>query len=372
MTNPSAPAVPRAEHPRPQFVRDKWLNLNAIWQFEMDPADTGLERGLLERELTDEILVPFAPESTLSGVGHVDAMNAVWYRREISVPEDWQGDRVLLHFGAVDHDATVWVDGVEVTRHRGGFTGFSADITELAPPGHAATVVVRARDPYQGPQARGKQSRRFGNYECFYTRTTGIWQTVWLEAVPVDAVEQIHIVPHLAEPAFDVTATLRRTRPGLTLRVTVSDADGEVVSRQVPADSAQQPSLRLPIPEERVRPWFPGEPHLYDLSIELVDGDRTVDTVASYAGLRTVTVVGDAVLINGRRVFQRLVLDQGYWPDSLMTAPSDQALIDDIELSMQAGFNGARLHQKVFEERFHYHADRLGYLVWGSSATGRL
>ncbi|MBO0780415.1 MAG: beta-galactosidase, partial [Ktedonobacteraceae bacterium] len=176
-------SIPRPEYPRPQFVRSTWLCLNGEWQFEIDAGNSGLERGLLQRELRDRIQVPFCPESTLSGIGNTDFMPAVWYRRAVTIPADWTGQRVLLHFQAVDYDATVWVNGLELGRHRGGFTPFSVELPgELI--GQEITIVVRARDDARPPQPRGKQSQRYGNYSCNYTRTTGIWQTVWLEPVP--------------------------------------------------------------------------------------------------------------------------------------------------------------------------------------------
>lgn len=359
---------PRPEYPRPQLVRDTWLNLNGRWEFEIDHGDSGIERDLLNRELADSILVPFAPESTASGIGYTDFMAAVWYRRTVTVPAAWDGQRVLLHFGAVDQDATVWVNGQEVGRHRGGFTPFTLDITAaLGDRSEPATIVVRARDEKSGPQARGKQSTKYANHTCHYTRTTGIWQTVWLEAVPAAVhVRRIRVTPQLASTSFAVTATLTANRAGDVLRATLSDADGEVVSAEVGAHLDLSPSVTLAIPADRVRTWSPEDPHLYDLRVDVVDGTgAVVDSVTSYAGLRSVSIDGHRFLINGRPVFQRLVLDQGYWPDTIMTAPDDAALVRDIELSMEAGFNGARLHQKVFEERFLYHADRLGYLVWG-------
>ncbi|MEJ5197601.1 MAG: sugar-binding domain-containing protein, partial [Anaerolineae bacterium] len=176
--------IPRPEYPRPQFVREDWLCLNGEWQFEMDPGDSGLERGLLHRELRERILVPFCPESPLSGIGHTDWMRAVWYRRTVTIPPEWRGRDVLLHFQAVDYDATVWVNGVEVGRHRGGYTPFTCELRGVAGPGDTATIVVRARDPREGPKPSGKQSPRYENYGCMYTRTTGIWQTVWMEPVP--------------------------------------------------------------------------------------------------------------------------------------------------------------------------------------------
>ncbi|MEO3792918.1 sugar-binding domain-containing protein [Nonomuraea sp. B10E15] len=359
-------AVPRPEYPRPQMVRQDWLTLNGPWQFEIDAGDSGLERGLRERELSGTITVPFAPESELSGLGHTDFMEAVWYRRTVTIPAAWAGRRTLLHFGAVDHDATVWVNGVEVARHRGGFSPFTADLSDVARPGEDATIVVRARDPREGPQARGKQSTRYANYECLYTRTTGIWQTVWLEPVPDVHLRRPRITPDVATSSFTVVTPLSGNRPGSSVRVSVADKDGAVATATARADADLAPSLRLEIPQDRVRLWEPGHGHLYDVKVELLDdGGAVTDTVDSYAGLRSIAIDGKRVLINGRPVFQRLVLDQGYYPDGLMTAPSDAALLRDIELALAAGFNGARLHQKVFEERFLYHADRLGYLVWG-------
>ncbi|UFU07202.1 glycoside hydrolase family 2 protein [Ruania halotolerans] len=357
--------APRHEHPRPQFVRDTWITLNGAWDFEFDPGDSGWERGLLDAALGSSIVVPFAPESELSGIGDVDFHEALWYRREVTIPADWTGLRPQLHFAAVDHDATVWVDGAEVVRHRGGFTSFTADLTGHAEAGQTVTVTVRARDPRGGPQARGKQATRYANTDCHYTRTTGIWQSVWLEGVPEVAIRRPRITPDVAGARFHVTVPLTANRPGHRVRVHVRDSAGVVATDEVAADVDMAPTAVVTLPADRVRLWQPGDPHLYDVDITLLDGETVVDQVASYAGLRSVSIDGRKFLLNGKPVFQRLVLDQGYWPESLMTAPSDAALVRDIELSLAAGFNGARLHQKVFEERFLYHADRLGYLVWG-------
>ncbi len=364
MSSPSA--VPRPEHPRPQFVRGDWLNLNGTWQFELDRGDSGLERGLLDRDLKGEITVPFCPESELSGIGETDFLEAVWYRRTLRTPAGWAGKRILLHFQAVDYDTTVWVDGTEVARHRGGFTPFTADLGGVAVPGEEFTVTVRARDPKSGPQARGKQAVRYANHDCNYTRTTGIWQTVWLEAVPEVHLRRPRITPDLAGSAFHLDLPLSGNRPGYRVRAVLSDAAGEVARAEARADLDLAPRLYLPVPEDRRRTWGPQDPHLYDVRLELLDAaGEVVDAADSYAGLRAVGIRGKAITLNGKTVFQRLVLDQGWYPDGLMTAPSEEALVRDIELSMAAGFNGARLHQKVFEERFLYHADRLGYLVWG-------
>ncbi len=365
--------IPRPEYPRPQFVRSDWLCLNGEWQFEIDGGDSGLQRGLRERELQDRIIVPFCPESPLSGVGNTDFLHAVWYRREVAIPAAWGDRHVLLHFGAVDYDSTVWIitatgECREVGRHRGGFTPFTCDLRGLAAPGETVTIVLRARDYNRISQPRGKQATSYAPQSCFYTRTTGIWQTVWMEPVPDVYLKRPRLTPDLANSLFRLEQPLSNNRPGYQLRATVKDADGMVATASCRADLDMAPRLDLAIPEERRRLWSLSDPHLYDVEIELLDGDGTVvDSAKSYAGLRSVALHGKKVLINGEPVFQRLVLDQGYYPDGVMTAPSDQALRRDIELSLAAGFNGARLHQKVFEERL-YHADRLGYLLWSEFA----
>lgn len=356
--------IPRPEYPRPQFVRQRWLCLNGEWQFEIDPGDSGLERGLVERELADRILVPFCPESMLSGISHTDFLNAVWYRCAVTIPAEWAGQRVLLHFQAVDHDTTVWVNGQELSRHRGGFTPFSVELPADVI-GQEVTIVVRARDYNHVPQARGKQAQTYGNVDCVYTRTTGIWQTVWLEPVPEIALHRPRLTPDVANGLIRLVQPISGARAGLRLRASLRDQEGVICTVSCETGWNLSPQLDLPIPEERRVLWSPAHPFLYDLDIQLLDGETVIDQASSYAGLRSVSIEGRAVLLNGQRLFQRLVLDQGYYPDGIMTAPSDEALRRDIELGLAAGFNGARLHQKVFEERFLYHADRLGYLVWG-------
>ncbi len=361
--------IPRPEYPRPQFVRPDWLCLNGTWQFEIDTGDSGYERGVHERDLATHITVPFCPESTLSGIGNVDFMAAVWYRRTVTIPQEWDGRRVLLHFAAVDYDTTVWVNGIEVVRHRGGFSSFTCDLNGVVSAGDTATIVVRARDDNRPSQPRGKQSTTYNNVACNYTRTTGIWQTVWLEPVGQYALRGPRITPDVANSMFRLEQPISRNAAGLRLRASLREGTDLIAMAECRADLDLAPRLDLPIPAERRRLWSPSDPYLYDLEIELIDSaGRVVDRVTSYAGLRSVAIQGHQVKINGETIFQRLVLDQGYYADGIMTAPSDADLIRDIELSMAAGFNGARLHQKVFEERYLYHADRLGYLVWGEFA----
>ena len=365
----AAAGVPRPEHPRPQLQRSAWLNLNGTWQFEIDRSDTGRERGLLDAELASTITVPFAPETEASGIGDRDFLEAVWYRRTVTIPADWDGLRPILRFEAVDQDATVWANGVEVARHRGGFTPFSADLSQVpgVGAGSEVAVVVRARDPHDQPQARGKQSTWFRPTHANYHRTTGIWQTVWLEGVPADEIRSLRILPSLASTSFSIDVPLSRSTPGTSLEVIASVPGGAEVARaSVRADLDLAPHLELAIPAEHVRVWGPGAPELYALQVRLLDGDSGVlDEVRSYAGLRSTSLNAHEYRLNGEKVFQRLVLDQGYWEDTFMTAPSDDAFAADIRLALEAGFNGARLHQKVFEQRMLFWADLHGYLTWG-------
>lgn len=354
---------PRPEYPRPQFTRSQWQCLNGEWEFEIDMGDSGLERGLLTRPLAQTINVPFCPESILSGIGNNDFLNAVWYRRSVTVPADFRGDRLLLHFQAVDYDTTVWVDGAEVGRHRGGFTPFCIDID--LQPGATFELVVRARDSSTESQPRGKQARTLRGGGAIYCRTTGIWQTVWMEPAATTRFDRTKITPDVANGRLVLEQPIVNGRPGMTLSAVASSAGKPVAEAKLVTGFDLCPLLVLDIPEAERRLWSPQSPHLYDIDLELRDESGVVDEARTYAGLRSVSIDGKAILINGEPVFQRLVLDQGYYPDGVMTAPNDAALIRDIELSKAVGFNGARLHQKVFEERFLYHADRLGYLVWG-------
>lgn len=349
--------IPRNEYPRPQMVREEWMCLNGEWDFEIDAGDSGKERGLIEKPLSGRITVPFCPESELSGIGNTDFMNAVWYRRTFRRPAAWRGRDVLLHFQAVDYEATVWGNGAELARHRGGFTPFCC----VLPDADEVTLVVRARDLRNEVKPCGKQTfYQHNNACCNYIRTTGIWQTVWAEPVAKCAFERPRITPRLDRPGFDFLLPLRNRYLAQGMKIVLRMA-GETLETAVGGDFTPMLEIRLRSP----RTWSPEDPHLYDWELTLFDGDKAVDRIYGYCGLRSVAFEGRKVLLNGKAAFQRLVLDQGYYPDGIMTAPSDEALERDIIISKAAGFNGARLHQKVFEERFLYHADRLGYLVWG-------
>ena len=349
----------RAEYPRPSWRRDEWLNLNGEWQFAIDAK---AERSIDDVSFDRVINVPFCPESTLSGIGNTDFMEVVWYRKEVTLPEQWLGRRGLLHFQAVDYDATVWIDGVEAATHRGCFAPFSVDLGFVKK--RPYTIVLRAQTLRDRNRPRGKQSELKENHHCCYTRTSGIWQTVWLEPLSDVYMKRPRITP-VAE-GFAAEVPLTANRKDWKVRACVKSQGNVVCCAETAADSAFTPCLMLTIPEQDRHLWSPESPFLYDIEFELVDAAGALqDKAYSYGGLRYITIDGVKLLLNGKPMYQRLVLDQGYYPDGIWTAPSEEALVNDIKMSMALGFNGARLHQKVFEERFLYHADRLGYMVWG-------
>ena len=358
-------AIPRPEYPRPQMVRERWLNLNGSWQFDFDFGRSGRARGLAKAvSLPETITVPFCPESKLSGIGYTDFIPAAWYRRTFTLPAGWQGDRVFLHFGAVDYEAQVWVNGQSVGAHRGGYSAFCFDITAALVPGGNAIVVCAEDDTRSGSQPSGKQSPEYASFGCLYTRTTGIWQTVWLEAVPQAHVKSLRLTPDGVSGKLHVEAVLSGHVCG-KLTAAASFA-GKPVGQGEAAVCGRAAHLTLDLAEKHL--WGPGEPNLYDLTLTLTAGGRE-DRVQSYFGLRDVSWNDRAMLLNGKPVFQRLILDQGFYPDGIYTAPTDEDLKRDVELSMSMGFNGARLHQKIFEPRLLYWADKLGYLVWGEHAS---
>lgn len=361
--------IPKHLHPRPDRYRDGWLCLNGEWDFEIDNENIGKEREYFNRDaLTGKITVPFCPESKLSGVEHKDFMKSVWYRRDLSIPTEWSGKRILLHIDACDYETTVYVNGVCVGIHRGGYTPFEFDITDYLKSDGNYITVHAYDDIHSWRQVAGKQSHEQDSFGCFYTRTTGIWQTVWLEAV-----ERAHVISYKAYPNISAPSVALDVRTkdalGATLRVKayyggrlVGEAQGTVVSAGT--------TLNISLSETHL--WECGNGRLYELEFAL-EKDGCVDKMKGYFGLREVSVTKDRGLqINGKTVFGRFILDQGFYPDGVCTAPNDEALIFDIEAAMACGFNGARLHQKVFEPRYLYHADRLGYMVWGETGNWHL
>lgn len=356
------------EYPRPQLVRDSHLNLNGRWEY----AITREERAERDGEYTfaretpaeydGEIIVPFSPESPLSGVGRqLLPDETLWYRRTVSLPDGFrpEGHRVLLHFGAVDQTCRVLVNGAEAGRHAGGYLPFAFDITDLLRDG-SGTLVVEVRDRSDtGDRARGKQKLERGG--IWYTAQSGIWQTVWIECVPDVHVERLTLVPHLDESCVEVTV---HARAGEAASIAIR-ADGKVVAS---AGARPGEATRIPIPD--VRPWSPEDPFLYDVTVEL-----GTDRVAGYVGMRSFSVGPDRdgvprLLLNGRPYFHAGVLDQGYWPDGMYTAPSDEAMVHDIATMKRLGFTTLRKHIKVEPLRWYHHCDRLGILVWQDMVNG--
>ncbi len=351
--------IPRPEHPNPQLQRQNWLNLNGWWEFETDKSKSGLDRKLQEaKQLSGKILVPFCPESDLSGVGEKDFMEMVWYRRSFVIPEGWQSGRVFLHFGAVDYHARVFVNGQKAGEHKGGYASFCLDITDLLTAGENAVTLCAEDNQRSGRQPRGKQSYLFYSQGCEYTRTTGIWQTVWLEYRPQSHIASVRYYPDPENGQLHVEARITG-KEQLTVEAFF---EGRAVGSASAMASGNTVHITVPLSE--IHLWEVGQGRLYDLVLTYGE-----DRVESYFGLRSIRFDGVKFLLNGKALFQRLVLDQGFYPDGIYTAPTDEALIKDILLSQAVGFNGARLHEKIFEARFLYHADRLGYLVWGEHAN---
>ena len=347
--------IPRAEHPNPQWERETWKNLNGPWEFEFDFGCSAVERRLWEKERFDrEILVPFCPESRLSGIGYTDFINGVAYRRNFELSQEELSGRVLLHFGAVDYEASVYVNGTLVGSHKGGYTSFCFDITKHVAPGPNTLFVAVKDDVRSGLQPKGKQAHLYASSGCDYTRTTGIWQTVWLEFVPERHIQSAKYYPDPANGKVTVTGLVQGQG---TLQLTALWEDKPVGEAALSVEDGFF-TAQLDLSETHL--WEPGKGGLYTLLLTFGE-----DRVKSYFGLRTAKFQGRKFLLNGKSLFQRFVLDQGFYPDGIYTAPTEEDLVKDIQLSFAAGFNGARLHEKVFEARFLYHCDRLGYLVWG-------
>lgn len=358
--------IPRPEHPQPMMKRDNWQNLNGEWLFEFDFGNSGAERGLFKPENKDKyskkITVPFCPESELSGINYKDFISSVWYKRTVNITAEQLKGRVLLHFGAVDYECTVYINGKSAGNHFGGYSSFTLDITDFLTVG-GNDLTVNAKDNVRGgDQPRGKQAGLYYSSGCDYTRTTGIWQTVWLEFVPTGYIKTAKYYPDIENGAFDIELTAT----GGGKLTAEAFFEGKSVSNITVSIKGKYARLHLPLDEKHL--WEVGNGRLYDLKFTY-ETENGTDVLFSYAGLREVRVDGLKVLINGKSVFQRTVLDQGFYPDGIYTAPSDAALKRDIELSMQLGFNGARLHEKMFEPRFLYHCDMAGYLVWGEHAN---
>ena len=355
----------RTAYPRPDFRRDDWQNLNGPWEFELDPGCTAKERDVLHKErLSAVIQVPFCPESKLSGIGHKDFIRGCVYARTLSLTRD-PDRRQLLHFEAAYHRTEVYVNGKLAGTHQGGYTPFTFDITPMAVEGENRIVVFCTGDPRDPSQPSGKQSERYASHGCLYTRSTGIYGTVWTESVPAVYLSRIRLTPQTGKDAC-VLAELFFEGEGIRDVTLSASFSGRTVSSVSRTLTAPYLAVSLPVPDPKL--WDVGQPNLYDLDVT-VSSRAGTDSVRTYFGMRSVEWDGISLKLNGRRVFQRLALDQGYFPDGVYTAPDDGDFAADIARAMRLGFNGARLHQRVFDRIYLYEADRMGFLVWGEYAN---
>ena len=357
-------------YPRPQLRRDTWWSLNGEWEFVIDAS--AVWQVPPDVEWRDRIRVPFSPETLASGIADTGLYRSCWYRRVFEVPPAQSGERLILRFGAVDHAANVWVNGTWVGDHHGGYTPFAFDITRVVGSGGACEVIVHADDdPFELAKARGKQDWQLEPHSIWYPRTTGIWQTVWIERVPATSLKRVTFTPHLARWEIGIGTWIEgepherlRLAVTLTSRGTLLAADtytvvaGEVHRRIALSDPGIDDSRNELL-------WSPNSPNVIDVQLDLWgERDELLDHAVSYTALRSSSVQGDRFLLNSRPYVLRMVLDQGYWPESGMTAPDDAAVRRDVELAKSMGFNGVRKHQKIEDPRYLFWADHLGLAVW--------
>ena len=365
-------------YPRPQFKRENWQSLNGSWQFGFDDEDRGLLEGWWkEGTLPMEIQVPFVYQAAASGIGDRTPHDIVWYHRSFTVENAKPGDRVLLHFGAVDYEAQVFLNGSKVCEHEGGNTPFCADITPYLT-GEVQHLTLRVCDPHRDEEIpRGKQYWKDQSESIWYTNSTGIWQSVWLECVSSARLDTVRFTPLFDEGRVRLECRLIGTKPSDELSYQISYKGAEVAAGRIrtlanplvwEVDLMQKHIFRTGFHHDE-GVWTPEHPNLYEVVFELHSEGRAVDRVESYFGLRKIHTDGGMVYLNNKPYYQKLVLDQGYWPEGLLTAPTDEALRQDISAAKAMGFNGCRKHQKMEDPRFLYWADHLGYLVWGECAA---
>ena len=343
----------RPEYPRPSFVRENWQNLNGSWDFEI----LSESRNMLGQPLAQKIEVPFCPESVLSGIGITDYMNHLWYRR--SFDQDKISGHVLLHFGACDFETHVYINGKPVGSHIGGYASFTFDITEALVVGENILDVEVHDDTTDFSKPSGKQSYREKSSGCYYTRTTGIWQTVWLEFVADN-----YITGHVIHPDLDKQSIRFEVKTITSGNISAEISyKGSVVACGEAEICGNSAEFTVSVPD--VQPWEPGDPNLYDIVLTLKENGQIVDKATTYCGFRKYEFIDKELYLNGKPLFLRQVLDQGFYPDGIYTAKTVEEIYKDIDLSMALGFNGARPHEKVFEEHYFWYADKVGYIVWG-------
>ncbi len=367
----------RNEYPRPQFERAEWINLNGEWNFSFDDQNEGLKnKWFINHEHTMKINVPYTYQCKLSGIDIQDFHDIVWYQRDVELSEELLGKHLKLNFGAVDYKADIWLNGQHIATHEGGHSSFTVDITNEAKLG-TNSLVLRVEDyTHDLELPRGKQYWKERSESIFYTRTTGIWQSVWLEPTNEVYLSEVLVTPNLDEKKVMIEYELSKQVNNAYLQVVISLNGIEISDDLIKIKNArgkrdiwldQEVSVDWNIQESWV--WSPENPVLFDIEYRLIIENQTIDYAKSYFGLRKVEIVDGKFLLNNRPYYQRLILDQGYWEDALLTAPTDEDFIKDIKLTKEMGFNGVRKHQKVEDPRYLYLADKLGLLVWGEVAN---
>ena len=371
MRMPENIPIPRPEHPRPDFERDTFYNLNGTWQFAFDDNNVGLDAAwyqpghVLERQIT----VPFCYQCAASGIGPTDEIHPIlWYRRSFTVPEEMQGRRILLRFGAVDFETTVYINGQAAGSHKGGYTPFALDITPYLIDGEN-DLCVRVVDRPDPIQPRGKQNWNRGLMGCWYTPVSGIWQTVYLEAVSDLYVEYVHITPDI-DKGFAYAEIMLNRKPDDKVHISVNVSLNGNEIREVTVSTVNRSvvatvDMNTNVTHIPVTLWSIRNPALYDVRVQVLAQGTQKDQVDTYFGMRKIEVHNGVIYLNNKRLYQRLVLDQGYWPDTLITPPSDEAIQEDLKWTIRFGYNGARKHQKIEDPRYYYWADKMGVLVWG-------
>jgi beta-galactosidase/beta-glucuronidase len=365
---------PRAEYPRPQFVREEWLNLNGIWNFEFDDENRGLlESWFVHHTFSKQIIVPYAFQSELSGIGDTTYHDVVWYHRTFAIPDHWVNKHIVLHFGAVDYRAWVWVNGVQAAYHEGGHTPFQLHVTPFLREGNNE-VILRVEDLSTNmEQPRGKQYWEPESGSIFYTRTTGIWQTVWLEALPSVYYEWVKFTPNIHTGELEVEYRVNQAAANQQFEIDIYFSGNKIASDSDVLQNTLEKARRIiqlsDFSKGNGRLWSPETPQLYDVVLRITENGHVLDEVKSYMGMRSISNKDGMIQLNDKPYYMKLVLDQGYFPKGILTAPTDDDLKKDIELCIEMGFNGARKHQKVEDPRYLYWADQLGFLVWGEMAN---
>ena len=364
------------EYPRPQFVREKdsWENLNGSWDFSFDDRDEGIRKKWFSSfPAASQITVPFNYESPASGIGDPSRHDVVWYRKNLEIDAGKkQGKKIFLHFEGSDHNTRLWVNGAFAGSHDGAYARFSFDITSLIKTGNN-NLTVRVEDSFDISQPRGKQRWKEENFECWYIQTTGIWKTVWLEYINPEYIKSVKMTPVLSKGILEIEADVKTPGKDVELEASISFKDILVTKITIPVNKKRlnfnAEVFSTALKEWGIYTWSPEDPNLYDITFTLKRKEKVLDKVMSYFGMREIRIEGPKILLNGEPLYQRLILDQGYWKNSHLSAPDEQALVTDIDKIMSAGYNGVRKHQKTEDEKFLYWADVKGLLVWSEMAA---